>query len=532
MQADDWIYSGEGGAHVIFAFQRRFVHEESADNNTGRPLPQGLNDGCLLRVSKQDIVHCLNYSGKESASEEKEEECALRLVPDKVETASELWYLAKVVAPLLQPYVDIPRLVILNSRFARGLYHRAMNSGKIPPHRQSSWQAGVVETAAGTTSCAKTIRGLLLHDYRIPPSLNDSSTKTRPILSVEIKPKAGYTAISPLVNPDRRCKYQQCRFRLLHGATKSRYNPLDFFSHDLDRMRQSIQAVIDDPRNNFRMWLGRHHGDLVMGDPPHLMPQWLSSGEASTATLVELLGHVLYEENTFLERIKALQKLDIIDSDGAVRIYDRLVHEFLGGSHEKACALLDVNVDFDDDDEGSNDLFVATLERLSLSPSVLLAGLKTSPSDALQEYMGMLDDVEELLLGDPLEISMMDGLHRNALSLVSSMSEDDCVALLRLWLLSLAMCDVSFFISFEALHQEETDFFASVQEQQIRFKKRQTAEAAGILVYYTHGRQLEIAYRVKAIDCDRKPAKKLKSRRQKEDAIFADLMNETKFHHL
>lgn len=566
--ADDWIYAGEGGAHVIFSFQprlRRDANTTRADDAASpRPPPFGLTEGSLLRVAKQDIVRCTCIITDDNGSEEDGtrrgevdgDETALWIAncadADENVAEDELWYMAKVVAPSLQHYVDLPKVALLNCRLAGDLCRRAMKSGKIPSHRQSSWQV-VNETQSSALPAH--VRGLLLRDYRIPRlGLNHHQQQQQhsAVLSVEIKPKAGYTAISPLVEPDRRDKYHRCRFRLLHDQEATRYNPLDLYSlqddddddDDASRMRQAIEALIDEPRNNFRTWLrqGPRHDITPQGNPAALMPRWMAG--SSTGTLVQLLVQVLRHEGDFLKRILALQRLDVIDSDGAVRIYDCLVHRFLHGSHERAWALLDVKGNHPNSSKtesaDSSHNILKSCDRLSSCPPALLGGLTSTPSPVLHKYLQMVDKLETLLLlgsGDPNHdddddddaSTTIDTLHQDSVSLVeSSMSQDDCLVLLRLWLLSLAMCDVSFFVSFQivrVMHENPKQKQPSSQQQEtVRFQRRQTVESSGLLVYrHIDGTMYDIGYEIKVIDCDRKPAQKLKSRRKKEDANFASL---------
>jgi inositol-pentakisphosphate 2-kinase len=500
---DDWVYAGEGGRHVLFSFQPRTATVATKSS---------VGEGVLLRVVKEEIVRFLplRYAKQPEETEKVETLCFLT----EKRATTELSYLRHIVAPSLLPFVDIPQLVEVSPSLAAGLCHGALESGKIPPHRQASWK--VLPANPAVAFKKGTVRGMILRDYRLPRTPGISSA----VLSIEIKPKAGYTAISPLVNPDRRIKYQHCRFQCLHRGS-SAYNPMDLWSRNAARTRQAIQALWEQPRNNWRLWstTGRGAPILVQREQVLLVLQnWIPGASQSVA--VDLVTHVLSGESDWLQGLLSLQKLDVLDSDGAVRVYDHLVHNFLGGSHELAWSLLET----DGDAEDSNDrgrLNVRRHPRLASCPPALLFGLD-GPSPSLEKYFTLVDALEIYVLQtDTSDNSHVERLHREAISLVDSMTQVDCLVLLRLWLLSLAMCDVSFFVSFQKL-EENPRKCGDEGILDIRHVSHQSAEGPGLISFDVGPRTVRMSYEIKAIDCDCKPAKKLQVRRKKEDAAFAD----------
>jgi hypothetical protein len=108
--------------------------------------------------------------------------------------------------------------------------------------------------------------------------------------------------------------------------------------------------------------------------------------------------------------------------------------------------------------------------------------------------------------------------HKLCVQLVDQLSQEGCIYLLQNWLLSLAMCDVSFFVTFQCLPGDDNE--------QCIMEECQSIDNGGILIYYGDEKEEEalfgtrtmmIHYEVKVVDCDAKPAKKLRSRRQVED---------------
>jgi inositol-pentakisphosphate 2-kinase len=507
--ADDWVYAGEGGRHVLFSFQARTATVVTS---------AAVDKGALLRVVKEDIVRYLplwNAKQPEDNFGKSNKQETIRFLTEKRAT-TELSYLRHIVAPSLSPFVDIPQVVEVSASLAAGLCHEALESGKIPPHRQASWKVPPEDPAVPFEK-EDSVRGMILRDYRLPRTLGTSSA----VLSIEIKPKAGYTAISPLVSPHRRIKYQRCRFQCLHRES-SAYNPVDLWSRNVSRIRQAIQALWEQPRNNWRLWsTSTSRGAPILGqrdEVPLVLQNWVPG--ASQSVLVDLVTHVLFEDSDWLHSLLSLQKLDLVDSDGAVRVYDRLVRDFHGGSHEQAWSLLEGDADaVDSTDRGR--LHVPPHPRLACCPPALLVGLEGA-SPSLEKYFTLVDELEKhLLQRTPVDNSYLDQLHGEATSLVDSMTQVDCLVLLRLWLLSLAMCDVSFFVSFQKL-EDSPRKYDDEGIMGIRHVSHQSEEGPGVIAFDVGPRTVRVSYEIKAIDCDCKPAKKLLSRRKKEDAVFAE----------
>jgi hypothetical protein len=130
------------------------------------------------------------------------------------------------------------------------------------------------------------------------------------------------------------------------------------------------------------------------------------------------------------------------------------------------------------------------------------------------------------------------------------MDKEELQYLLQLWFLSLAMCDVSFFVILRELpqcccpaeRQEESLFGDKTSYNNdttsisscFRIDELQSEGKPGILSFVsqtdTNGStstRRRLAYELKVIDCDQKPAKKLRSRDKKEDLFdyFANSWN-------
>jgi hypothetical protein len=439
-----------------------------------------------------------------------------------------------VVAPSLQTYLDIPQLAYVNQALARALCRQARQSGNIPPHRRPSWhltreKCDEQRDRDGPRFRNKPtlLQGLWLRDYRqvlqMPAALSSrdpfTCTTPSPRLTVEIKPKAGYTAVSPLVDPLRRVKYRTCRYHLLHRGTSSPlYSPLDLFSRSAPRIRQSLHSLVEAPRNNFRVWLGSQWCTEQLSEA---LPAWMEGSTIEQFT--HILSQILLNEDAFLRQILCLQKLDVVDSDGAVRVYNRLVQHWLNGSSTRASQLLDHCPNNKNRQPADETPMIAPSQRhprLTGCPTTLLADLSET-SLALVEYLDLVVALERCL---PDDVKRIDGFHQKAIALVNEMNQDDCLVLLRLWLLSLAMCDLSFFVGMQAyVIPDGPKLMDTLPAESLLFHSNQTTENPGIAVYRLGEKVFHIIYEIKAIDCDQKPARKLGSRGQKEEKLFSIL---------
>jgi Inositol-pentakisphosphate 2-kinase len=130
---------------------------------------------------------------------------------------------------------------------------------------------------------------------------------------------------------------------------------------------------------------------------------------------------------------------------------------------------------------------------------------------------------------------------------VNELDRDECVYLLRNWLLSLTMNDLSFFLTLAATDdnssatEDDNDNDQGPKERtegpradgglppKIVVVRRQTKDAPGIARVETvshgnsrggssipHACRARLKYQIKLIDCDPKPAKKLRDREAKE----------------
>lgn len=510
--AEDWVYAGEGGKHAVFAY-----------------AASSFWAGRLLRVLKSDVA-ASQWIVNESRTTVNTKDTHLQ----SVSNSSSLQYIHEIIlAPTnsLHNYVDLPVPVTLPVKFLNELRTRTleMYGDCIPPRRRSDWFSNPATHAQNSYN--NIVTGWVLVNYkeqwtlRIQQQQPDDDTTFQLTLAMELKPKAGYLAVSPLVSATRRCKYTQSRFQLLqqlymHGnidkawqddtaanarRRRSHYDPLQLFSMEASQMKDAIQALLECPQNNMRVWCnGRtiairgdncdeRQNDTATTRFQETLSEILQVSEDNACdVLVDALTAMLQQE-TLLPQLLRLQQLDIIDGDGAVIIFERLVN--VCESEDEAIRVLDTTY--------QSKVFADDSKTCPPPHSLLVDSPFAAPKDTSRIYQ--FCELAKLILRRKATITTieLDEIHERALALVSSFDQDDCCYLLRNWLLSLAMCDVSCFItcrrSANCFHGSES--------------RPQTKTSSGTVMVQP---STLLQYQLKVIDCDQKPASKLRNRHEKE----------------
>lgn len=488
-------YVGEGGKHALFAFDSRQEGESQQGSIWSGKLLRV--NKCLLRVAERvcRLDEAAAPFGRQKAI---------------VDNDEPLVYIKHVVAPYLHPFADVPIVIPLDWPVLRALKKEAVLSGRIPTSRQSDWKTR--EQDEKQIDFDFQPAGTLVVDYR--NKLLSSVEPKMMSFTIELKPKGGYLAFSPLVDPNHRIKYQQSRFKSLQqlqqqglwtkGWAKgpklgivemSLYEPLDLFSGDTSRIRQAVAALVRVPQNNLRAWC-----DGINFWPPE-------RDQLIQALVVSILSADHGQD--LLRRLEQWQRLDVLDVDGAMLVSQRLAE--LCESKEAAYDLLDrillENIRLVGDD-------------VITTPAI--PGLEASPfrcdqmafeeQESLRTFCQRILEFHDRLLAvqsaaqrDFSKAAVYMDSTREELSLMiqNDLSVSACVFLLRNWLLSLMMCDVSIFISAEECPESDAE-------------RNQNAE---VVTVSRDGVPVFFRYSLHIIDVDQKPAKKLDGRSKAEAAF-------------
>lgn len=507
--AFDWEFMSEGGKHAIFAF-----------NPKRRMRDDDFFKAKVLRIEKdafQFRTNAVKPNKKGDSKGEDEDEDDNDAVEDAncphLSLFRTLFEATGSEQHNMNIYVDHPIRIELDGSFLSDLKHIAIKSGKILHSRQTDWdmESCTVPSTKTFTMTSTSTSVELLPNYRTPNAI-----------SVEIKPKAGYLAISPLVHPNHRVKHHISRFQILQvlnyegiiskGWNKgselglnemSRYDPLDLFSCDIERVRRAIGALFDHPQNNLSIYFGDHllhsrekglgltslddnSGDCnfflncdwiienIFGDIAHTDIPSNDQNRRSKVILEKELGDALSEiliRDPFLKQLLDLQKqFDILDVDGAILVYNRLL-SLCGGCNTRAEELIDSTDNFDSKDDFGH-----------------------MPSQQLADLIGFIKCESATTSSQ----ENTENLYTQGKELVTNLSVNDCTFLLRNWLRSLAVCDISFFVVIKPF--KDNVYNEKMQDIQLH-----------------SGKMLQ--YIIKVVDYDLKPAKKLRNREKSESKI-------------
>jgi hypothetical protein len=533
MDECEWKYVGEGGKHALFECRDGVGFE-----------------GKLLRIEK--ILFGAASDGSSHAEHSDDIKRQRKRNP--------LHYLETYVAPPLAPYVDIPELVSIDWVFLRALRDRTLAAGVVPPSRINDWNPKKSDGKWDMNNEGTPPTGSLVLDYRkLPASIMVEDDvllvpARRQQLCIEVKPKAGYLSRSPLVHPHHRVKFTKSRFFLLQalqqqgywkkgwatksasGMKRSHYEPLDLFSNDTARMHRAIERLVESPQNNLKVWYNNEavtkNSTLDRNAMEKVLMEVTSSYAKSEkderhieldfcALVSNLLVSVLDHE-TVLGKLQTIQKLDILDVDGAILVSDRLV-ALCGGCELEAEKVISDGLQGEGDRKGIHSLLSASPFHLSCCEDDSIVFKLCQTTERFQEVLSGFDD--------PLfpPASVLDEFYSEALDLVAKLSVEECVFLLSNWLLSLAMCDVSIFVTFEQLcsSKEEDSSRSGVatgkDKSQVVANSASSNNGSGnVCTTDTAGTISRFAYMVRLIDCDEKPARKLWGRKKRE-AAFAKL---------
>ena len=498
----DWRYMTEGGRHVIFC-------RDHISLAKGRDPPVGCRS--LLRCRKEDLV---------SAMMQSDDQCEAHSSQRKTQKlqSADFDHVRDLIYPSLAPFVDLPDFTWIDREMAQSLFRRATESGKIPLHRQKDWELPKMDVKS-SAEFVKDIQATLMPDYRYPfvPPPPPSHETTHSCWAFEFKPKAGYISYSPFVDPRHRVKFSDCRFRLMQSykQSPSMYNPLDFFSGDINRIRQSLQDLIQCPQNNLRIWKYDEETGLSSINPGELSEARLGDDfhepnvDRQRDSIMEAVAHILHRED-FLSRLLTLQKLDWIDADGAIVLYEILKCKVPSKSGSEIHSLID-NICWVPIEKEAARHLQTTSNKLATQ---MIRSNPTPLSDSCgAPLMNLIDFIarfrSESCRKQRLSSFDLDEVHADCIQMAESLNVDEIIYLLRTWLLSLAMCDVSFFVSLQAAPP-----FSTIESYlQSNKQQREGNEAWGLVALAN----ASFFYQIKVVDCDAKPASKLATRRKKEE---------------
>ena len=252
--------------------------------------------------------------------------------------------------------------------------------------------------------------------------------------------------------------------------------------------------------------------------------------------VIQVTTEILVEDE-FLNRLLQLQQLDLLDTDGAMAVYHRLL-ELCHNNESLAESYVDAPIVWMDDvsptDIDTNDVTNTTMNIPRLLKDNPIKLPKVYPN--IVKLCNEVDAVKSLLQQSAtiaLSYGDMDAIRRRAQIVINELSIEECCYLLQSWLLSLSMCDVTFFINYHFVPTTNVDPGTSrdnyhrschhntTNPSRFRILSVQSKindATPGRIEYYNNitNEYQHIQYQIKVIDIDRKPANKIRSRNVKE----------------
>ncbi|XP_024964222.1 inositol-pentakisphosphate 2-kinase-like isoform X1 [Cynara cardunculus var. scolymus] len=322
--AEDWIYKGEGAVNLVLSYTG------TSPNFIGK----------VLRVQKVKR----NGSEYEKAPPAlSKHECLVwketrDLLSASTKDIGNHIYAQQVMCPLLgSQHIDAGVRVQVTREFLESIHNGVL-------FQRPSWRA---EDARINTQCDSAI---LMSDHSIFPhvSVKGGVDEEELCIAVEIKPKCGFLPISRFVREENAAKKRISRFKL-HQILKfhqrkisqiSEYDPLDMFSASKGRVLKSVKDLFLTPQNNFRVFL---NGSLVFGSLgggaddtdtriaeafEDTLKDVIEGDEEGmrTPNFLQLVTEALSESGV-MDRLLQVQKLDVLDIEGAIHAYYDVVSQ-------------------------------------------------------------------------------------------------------------------------------------------------------------------------------------------------------------
>jgi hypothetical protein len=308
---------------------------------------------------------------------------------------------------------------------------------------------------------------------------------------------------------------------------------------DRARIQCALQCLAKHPQNNLRIWNGGQlivgHGRLPGNDDveagailQEIFPHIHSDYGADTSTPVNRLivaisqtvAGILIRE-TLLSRTFAVQRLDITDADGAIILWKHLI-DLCNGDAQEAERLISTC-------QGNNTTQAVEEKRHPGRTMLHVPISEFNNSSALDMLREKLASFREALephqeTGTLPEEKFLDDAYRESVAIVHALSLEESAQILADWLLSLSVCDMSIFVTLRPVSMPASahiDRSTDCNENMVTVDKFQP-QLDGKLGHFTlfHADlAVRYAYEVKVVDCDAKPASKLKDREENEKVI-------------
>jgi hypothetical protein len=324
-------------------------------------------------------------------------------------------------------------------------------------------------------------------------SIKDKVIPSDVQVSLEIKVKNGLKSRSPFVK--NRIKHELSRYQLNQYAKQykyeknkigmkyggkfpgiSQYDPADICSRDSNRVLYSLGCLLQNPQNNLKICSnGSHIYGLNITEKTELTgkcSRLLSRSTTPVETLKRVVAEILCAESA-LTRLSYVQSLDILDVEGAYRVYEVFLRQVSCTDEYKSLSQKDLQLEtlaIVADGMVSDMSVNHTLNdgvKSCIDPSVcLLNGLKRilrPPNN--QGYVSgdsmcrcLLHRLQKYQVYEVTSAHELELLKEKCVADIDSLAPEECLFLLKLYLISLAASDASVVLSLREASDVELKF--------------------------------------------------------------------------
>ncbi|KAK9835468.1 hypothetical protein WJX74_000849 [Apatococcus lobatus] len=290
LPANCWFLKGEGNAHAVFQ----------------QGNPQGDLGGIVLRVRK--LQGTVDAVAGQSLMEQRIWQHFVRRTGSNLDAAWTSFVQAALLPGCLLPEVTCP----LPESVRRALLSILQQHGRKPcPH-------ALAEV------------GTIMHDATmLPISTLQGWKSSGPKVCLELKPKSGFLPTSAAISPEHDIKRHIPRLQLLQQlrlskgeieqADATHYNPLDLFSGNATRMQQAVEAMLERPARNLRVFSDGKR--IANGEVQSFLSKWLQLPPlAAVRAASHLISKPLHQSGLLLPLLR-LQQLDCHDIEGIGPLY-------------------------------------------------------------------------------------------------------------------------------------------------------------------------------------------------------------------
>lgn len=468
MNAHDWLFFAEGGAHIVF----RNVNEQSALYQFVLKVPK-VKPG---RISDQ--------------------QANLSFVTNTIQR----WFSPKYI-------------------------------GNIHVEQLSDDVFAALETTVGSQrsvarSKAEPVLTLCRWAYleRNLCNISSPSRAASKTVTYELKVKCGLKACSPFV-PAGSLKEQMDKFswmqrwkqiqrRSCHDmmpwgqlAAESSYCPRDLCSGDRQRVRGALQALMSCPQNNLKISLDGVH---VYGwDKPDISSLFASLGadEEQLQLLSACVAEVVSRE-PLLRRLELMQCLDLLDTEGAHLVYHELERRLPAGALEGYLS-----------DHFALPSDLSLWEQMAACRHSHSLGIETIPIVCASDDMYCaIVALSVMQINASMSSSDRSVLQADALDKVMAMTNEQLAELLKMTMTAMIARDASVIISLRPMGPVASGLIAKLDDPSAVRVALQTDTQSGSLDIAD---ELSVEYTVGVIDVSLKAVSKLTSNLGKERSILA-----------